>query len=242
MEKPRVLVGCPTYDGKEYCLKEYIEGLKSLTYDNFEVCIADNSRKPEYFKKIREIAGDWNSGRKQKFSVKKVGYNSDIARQRIVESRNVLREKALNEGFDYFFSLEQDLIPPPDCIERLLERKRKVISGTYFNIVPERSAVTVLAYKGIGKNAEGKVIHKTLDLFELFPSRLIEGLLATGIGCMLIHMDVLKKVKFRFVEEEKAFDDWWFCEDATAIGEPVVLDTSMFFGHNYRAWVKDKNY
>ena len=72
MEKPRVLVGCPTYDGKEYCLKEYIDGLKSLTYDNFEVCIADNSRKSEYFKKIREIAGDWNSERKQKFAVKKM--------------------------------------------------------------------------------------------------------------------------------------------------------------------------
>ena len=34
---PKVLVGCPTYDGKKYCLKEYAEALKKLTYDNFDV-------------------------------------------------------------------------------------------------------------------------------------------------------------------------------------------------------------
>ena len=63
-----------------------------------------------------------------------------------------------------------------------------------------------------------------------------------GYGNSGFNRKVLEKVSFRFEPGARAFDDWWFCEDATAIGEPVVLDTSMFFGHDYRAWVKDDKY
>ena len=45
---PKVLVGCPTYDGKKYCLKEYAEALKKLTYANFDVLIVDNSKESGY--------------------------------------------------------------------------------------------------------------------------------------------------------------------------------------------------
>ena len=35
------------------------------------------------------------------------------ARDRLVSSRNKIREYALENGYDYFLSLEQDVIPEP---------------------------------------------------------------------------------------------------------------------------------
>ena len=40
---PKVLVGCPTYDGKGYCLKEYVEAVRAIDYDNFDFIMVDNS-------------------------------------------------------------------------------------------------------------------------------------------------------------------------------------------------------
>ena len=37
MSNPKVLVGCPTFSGKEYCLREYADRVKSLSYDNYDV-------------------------------------------------------------------------------------------------------------------------------------------------------------------------------------------------------------
>ena len=31
----RVLVGCPTYEGYDYCLADYAQGIKSLTYKDY---------------------------------------------------------------------------------------------------------------------------------------------------------------------------------------------------------------
>ena len=49
----RVLVGCPTYEGYKYCLKDYINGVKSLTYPDYDVLIADNSKGNDYAHEIK---------------------------------------------------------------------------------------------------------------------------------------------------------------------------------------------
>ena len=37
------------------------------------------------------------------------------------------------EDYDYFLSLEQDVIPPKDIIEQMLKSEKKIITGVYFN-------------------------------------------------------------------------------------------------------------
>src|SRR3989344_5621889 len=118
---PKVLIGCPTSDFKAYALERYANGLKGLTYNNFDILIVDNSKDDSYLKSIRKLGLN---------AVK--GLYSELARQRIVDSRNILREYVLNNGYDYFFSLEQDVIPPRDIIQRLISHKKDIISGLYF--------------------------------------------------------------------------------------------------------------
>ena len=124
--QPKVLIGVPTHEVMESSLHDFIENLKQFSYENFEICIEDNSPNLNYFEKLQKIAEEWNAEKKQKFLV--IHSNSlPKARQRIVNARNLLRKKFLEKGFDYFFSLEQDVIPPINVLESLLTRNEKII-------------------------------------------------------------------------------------------------------------------
>ena len=103
----KILIGCPTSEHKSYCLKEYIEAVKKL---NCDVLLVDNSECEEYYNKIKSLGVNVIKDRYYK-----------KARNRIVSSRNLLKEHCLKNGYDYLFSLEQDVIPPLDVIERLLK-------------------------------------------------------------------------------------------------------------------------
>ena len=124
---PKVLVGCPTSEHKEYCLDKYLEGIKALTYSNFDFLLVDNSEDDRYYNQLK------NKG----VNVVRDKYY-ELARERVAKSRNILREKCLNEGYDYFFSLEQDVVPPIDVIERLLKHKKEIISGVYYTYFKSR--------------------------------------------------------------------------------------------------------
>ncbi|MDO8633803.1 MAG: glycosyltransferase family A protein [archaeon] len=240
--QPRVLVGCPIFDGKEYCFKEFLAGLASLTYGNFDVCLVDNSKSTGFFKRLKQAASEWNETRLQHFSVERMPFDTPSALERIVRARNVLAKKVLDEGYGYFFSLEADVVPPADAIERLMARKKDIVSGVYFNLVPVANSLVALVYKKIGVDEKGNEKTQSLTLEELLPSRLIENTRFTGVGCMLISRKVLEHVSFRFEPGARAFDDWWFCTDANAKGFSVNADSSMFCMHYYRPWVTERSW
>ncbi|MBS3149859.1 hypothetical protein J4455_04180 [Candidatus Woesearchaeota archaeon] len=91
MNKPKVLVGCPTSDYHKYCLSDYKESVKNLSYNNYSVVLVDNSYDKDYYKNLED----------SQTRVIKCTY-SESARDRIVRSRNILRDIALNENYDYF--------------------------------------------------------------------------------------------------------------------------------------------
>src|SRR3990167_4198770 len=142
---PKILIGVPTHEVMENSLNEFIESLKKFSYENFEVCIEDNSPSMDYFEKLQKIADEWNNAKPQKFSVI---HSQPLpkARERIINAMNIFRKKFLDEGFDYFFSLEQDVIPPTNVLETLLSRKEKIISGVYFVPRKKINGLEIVAY------------------------------------------------------------------------------------------------
>jgi len=214
--KPKVLVGCPTAEAKGYTLEKYVEGVKALDYANFDVLIVDNSKDDNYLKKIESLG----------LSVVKGPYSKG-ARQRIIDSRNILRQKALDKGYDYFFSLEQDVIPPKDIIQRLLAHNKKIVTGVYFSY-QTNNGVTLLVPL-LWKRVQGDEVRYMLER-EVMEPRLME-VGACGVGCIMIHRDVLEKVKFRFDEKDAGFDDMWFCKDAFDNGFKIFADTSLKCKH-----------
>jgi len=213
--QPKILVGCPTSFHKEYCLKEYAQAIKSLIYSNYDILLIDNSKDNSYFNKIKSfdlpvIKGPYFEG----------------ALDRIIESRNILREYALKNNYDYFLSLEQDVIPPKDIIEQLLKPKKRAISAVYFNYFTKNNETRILPVIWSKMDNKLKCVLK--------PSELNKGLLRiaiSGLGCILIHKTVLNKLKFRYEKNEEAFDDIYFALDCKKNNIPIYADTNLIVKH-----------
>ena len=217
MQQPKILVGCPTSEHKAYCLNKYADALKKLTYKNYDILLADNSEGDDYFKTIKE----------QGLPVIKSPY-LPTARERIVHARNLLRQYALDHGYDYFFSLEQDVIPPNDILERLLQHGKTAIVGVYYMEYtvkrqgkPVGKKILPLLYT---RKDEEHLAQLTIEAMQ--PPQLLP-IAAAGLGCILIHRSVLEHISFSYVPEKLVFDDIWFCKDLEKQHVQLYADTSL---------------
>ncbi len=215
--KAKVLVGCPTSEHKEYCLNEYINAVKGLSYDNYDILLVDNSETDRYCNKIKSLG----------INVIKDKY-LERARDRIVNSRNIIREYALNNGYDYFLSLEQDVIPPKDIIERLLRHEKDIVSGVYFTKYFINGAFEIKPLLWVNK--EGFVSLQFIDDDSVKKEKLIR-VDACGLGCILIKKDILEKVRFRLFPDKSTFDDMPFCKDLNDKKIQIYSDTSIKCKH-----------
>jgi len=209
----KILIGCPTSFHKEYCLNEYAKAVKELNQD---ILLVDNSPNDEYLKKIKKLG----------LNVIKGPY-FEGALDRIITSRNLLRKYVLENDYDYFFSLEQDVIPPKDIIERLLKHNKKVITGVYFahNKFPDgKTELMPLVYKLI-KDKDMRPLNQE----ELWENQGLMKVVSCGLGCVLIHRSVLEQVKFRY--ERDVFDDRFFCTDLFDKKIPIYCDSNIKCKH-----------
>lgn len=217
---PKLLVGCPTSEHKKYCLKTYADAVRALEYDNFDVLLVDNSETENYIKEIKALGlnavrGKWFPG----------------ARDRIVHSRNLLKDYALKNDYDYLLSLEQDVIPEPGIIKKLVSHEKKIVSGVVMNNLPVGSIVVPMpmAYVAHKQDLTG------LDYIsrdELNKSQLIE-IKGCALACVLIHKSVLERINFHYTG---GFDDMMFSKDAIGQGFKIFLDTTVRPKHLHSSW------
>ena len=78
----KILVGSPVNEMYNYCIEEYIQAIKSLTYPNFDILLVDNSKGDSFFKKLQSMNIP---------VIKDKHYEEPRDRQ--VSGRNILREK-----------------------------------------------------------------------------------------------------------------------------------------------------
>ncbi len=225
---PKVLVGCPTSDYKSYCIEQYANSVKNLSYKNYDILIIDNSKDDDYFTKIRRLG----------LPVIKSTYH-EKARDRIIESRNLIRQIVLDKGYDYFLSLEQDVIPPRDIIERLVRHKKDLVSGVYFayNNVKGKNILRPLLWANF--DPEKKLMYCLKKEYALKSNDFVE-VCACGLGCVLIHRSVLGVIKFRYEPETEGFDDVFFCKDAMDKGIKMFADLSVKCNHLTQEWSWEK--
>ena len=217
--KLKILVGCPTSDYQEYALQEYAEAIKSLTYKNYDHLLVDNSKENSYLKKIKATGLQ---------AIKSTYFES--AKKRILTSRNILRQIVIEKNYDYLLSLEQDILPPKDIIERLLKSKKEIISAVYF--MPQKdNLVPMLAVN------EDRGKYRYLPFEYVDKGKHLINVNYAGLGAILISKKVLEKIKFR-VDEKPGFDDWFFCKDAEKEGFKIYADLSVKCKHllNKRPW------
>lgn len=218
MEHPKVLVACPTSRHHSYCLRDFVNAVKNLTYPNYDVLVAENSKDDGYLEAIK----------KQGLSVAKGPWHDGVI-PRITASRNLLRQYMLENEYDYYFSMDQDTIPPADIIERLMRHGKEIVSGVYFtfhmvNGKPKEVPVVWTGYD------EADNSMRYLDVKDLLKPQLLE-VSAFGMGCMLAKREVMEKIAFRFDQKIGGFEDVYFCHDARKLGYKLYIDTTARCDH-----------
>ncbi|MEK6964010.1 MAG: glycosyltransferase [Nanoarchaeota archaeon] len=218
----KVLVGCPTSSHKKYCLAQYWAGLQNLDYPNMDVVLVDNDLDDAYAEVLR----------KNGFTVLKGPYLPNVI-ERIAVSRNILREKALKEGYDYLFSLEQDVVPSPDTLYRLVHHQKDIITGVVLNQTVSPDGKKLLTVPMLWEDYPGEpekmryVEGKKLLQPNLFEVR------ACSLACTLISRKALS-ISFRASLE--SFDDILFCQDARKQGFAVFADPLIRPRHYTQPW------
>jgi hypothetical protein len=95
-------------------------------------------------------------------------------------SRNRACQIMLEQGADYIFFLDSDVIPPPDTIHKLLRHNLPIVSGVYHRRSPPHGVPVMM--RPVGQ----WITHYP-------PNQLIE-VDVVGAGCLLIRRDLLEKM------------------------------------------------
>jgi hypothetical protein len=227
---PKVLVACPTYKGKAYCLDAWAENVKSFTYLNYDVLLVDNTNDDgEHAQEIRDRTG---------FTVIH-HYNKDAKTINYImaECNEEIRKYFLENDYDYLFSLESDVFPKnKDIIQKFINYNLPIVSGWY-HIGDPGYSYPLIQVKMNHMNLDGTTGYSIRQLYWEEIIEFLDGhvneVFACGIGCTLIHRGILEKVRFRISEYNPyVHADSIFYLDLANIGIKSYLDTAEYCDHD----------
>ncbi len=149
----------------------------------------------------------------------------------IHHSRNDLTSIAIQQGADYIFWLDSDMVFSPDTMVRMLKTHKEgagdILTGVYFRRVHPFSPVLLKKLRFTETEAETEEFDEIPDgLFE------VEG---CGFGCVLmptdIAMDIIAKYGSPFDPINGCGEDLAFCWRARELGYKFICDPSIRLGH-----------
>jgi len=227
MKLPKVLIFTPIYEAKDYSLEEFLKHTEALTYPNKRHIFIDNSETDEYYHKLK----------KRGLDVYYVGRGNN-SREAISRGQNFARKIALEENYPYIFSLESDIMCPPDIVQRLMSRGKDVISGLYH--IGDRSKGVRVPCITIKKWNENLAAFGTRLLnpeeWDDYNNKGVKQVQAAGMGCCLIHKNAFKRVAFTYDPRLKGHSDIYFFNDMFRMRIPVYVDTDVYCDHQNVNW------
>jgi GT2 family glycosyltransferase len=141
--------------------------------------------------------------------------------------------RMLDTDHEWMFFLDDDVIPPPDTINRLLAYNADIVGGLYYRRQMPPAPVMMRDVEGEG----GQWIT------DYPPGSLVEADLI-GSGCMLVKRKVLEIMPPPWFEwkcdpyrwpdlkpYERCSEDYDFCRKARALGFKLYVDTSIQCHH-----------
>lgn len=213
-KKVKVLVGCPTYKTKEYCLKEFSDAVKNLKHEgiDYDILLVDNTAGNQYMEEIKKhglpvIKGPWRPEK----------------RERIMMSRNILRDIVLEKGYDFLLCLEQDVIPEPDTLQKMVDHKKRIITSIVRKNMPygkeNRVLPVLMTNHPVDKDSLWYVSEESLK------EPALKNVLACHLGCTLIYREVLDFFPFRLMGSTG--DYMAFSKDTVDHGFLLLVDTTI---------------
>lgn len=147
---------------------------------------------------------------------------------------NVIAKGSPLANYKYVLTLEDDNLPPPDALLRLLESieeyKLDAVSGIYFT----KGEINMpMAYGSALKYAQqGILSFEPLDVRECLAAGSVLEVNGIAMGCGLWRMDLFREVPGPwFVTTESQSQDLYFCERARRAGKRFGVDMRVRVGH-----------
>jgi len=237
--KPKILLATPTARAKDYCLKDWLKKIKSLSYLNYDILIVDNSPEQNYYKHIQKLLG--KSKKRKHEVIRYTPPNSNKSLQEIMcDCNNLIRDYVLKNDYEYLFSLESDVFPSNNIIQRLLAARADVATAYYFIGTNHDSFLLTRDLEPFGRNVFDfdKSIEQAFIDFDGINKKAYQ----TGLGCILISRKVLKSIPFRVDKTNPSTHaDTFFHEDLRNANVNVVgIDVICEHRNNAVFWEKIK--
>ncbi len=231
---PHVLIAAPTSDKKLYCQEDFIKNIKSFTYPNYSILLVDNSDTQKNCRRLSKLGINtfWVKPKKDRGII-----------ETIAMSHEAIRKFVVQKNIPYLLHLETDIFPielqnnelvyATDVIQRLLLNKKSVCHAPYYIGHGSKRQLGILMQDG-GKFF--KFVKPLGSEMINFIDGTIKPCFHAGLGCALIHIDVLKKIKFRWVKGYDTFPDYWFAKDLMDEAITNWVDTSLLCEHRNKDW------
>lgn len=227
MDKPKVLVGCPINIVKDYCMDEWLNMFKNLTYDNYDIYLVDNTKNPEYHKELK---------RKHNLKISYVKpAKGEEARYYMARSIEKIRKRAVSKKYDYLLIAEVDIFPPANVIERLLVHDKQVVGATYFTGHGQQTFLQLLYIHNEGEGQFSVHFYNWKQAVKFMDGRL-KPAFANGNGCILIKREVLEQITFHVEPDQVGHADSFFHSDIFKLGIDNWIDTSFMPVHLNSDW------
>lgn len=216
---PKILIGTLFSEIKDYCIRDWFKNICQLTYPNFDICLVDNSKDKKYHKKIFKYFSEHkkksNIGKLTILHAPRTHKKSEIF---MAFSANELRKYFLKNNYDWMLNLECDIFPPTDIVQRLLCYNKPVIGATYFSGGKNESYPMLMELYTYDKMQITTNIPYIKGFYEMTDTFEPKPYTAQGVGCTLIHREILKTIPFKADMTETAHYDIMFYYDLIGNG------------------------
>ncbi len=232
MKEPKVLVAAPTWEGHKYILPKYLDRVKNLSYSNYSVLLVNNGKSKTFTKWLI----------RKGIKVIKIHYKENIF-ERITNARNAIINYVLqHKDIKYLLSLDTDVIPPKDIIERLLKHKKDLV-GALIHAGFEKKVPCILKDGYLmRKGKKGLSFYSWEEVREMKKKKILHRVYATSVSCLLIHRKVFEAgVRFRYTPYFHVGEDIWFFNECNEKGFKFYVDLSKripHFNKSKKRWYK----
>lgn len=152
-----------------------------------------------------------------------------IGEMMVQYARERIAEATLEDGCDYLFMIDDDMLAPPDLFYKLAAHDKDIVAALAFTRNPDHKPVIYETVEGVDPTTGSYGFTRFVNNY---PRNTLVECDAVGFGAVLIKADVLKKVaKPWFFGMERTGEDITFCIKAKKAGFRVWMDTSIKLGH-----------
>src|SRR3990167_7595818 len=113
----KILIGTPVHECKDYAMERWLKSVSKLDYP-YDLLLVDNSDNLEYTDKLHKYGKKYGVSSYKLVHID-VGRNA-ILDEKLASSREMIRKEVLDKSYDAWFSLECDVITPPDALSKLV--------------------------------------------------------------------------------------------------------------------------